>query len=69
MILTDVGAIDDFTGDNASDYFDSKEKVIGQTRNNDTKDVEMMISLKDLGSFWRNLEAPLINCEINIVLT
>ena len=28
-----------------------------------------MVPLKYLSNFWRNLEMPLINCEINIILT
>ena len=28
-----------------------------------------MVSLKYLCNFWRTLEMPLINCEINLILT
>ena len=28
-----------------------------------------MVSLKYLSNFWRTLEMPLINCEVNLVLT
>ena len=28
-----------------------------------------MVPLKYLSSFWRTLEMPLINCEINLILT
>ena len=28
-----------------------------------------MVSLKYLSNFWRTLETPKINCEINLVLT
>ena len=31
-------------------------------------DVEIMVSLKYLSKFWRTLEMPLINCEIELVL-
>ena len=27
-----------------------------------------MVPLKDLSNFWRTLEMPLINCEINLIL-
>ena len=27
-----------------------------------------MIPLKYLSNFWRNLEIPLINCEVNLIL-
>ena len=28
-----------------------------------------MVPLKYLGNFWRSLEIPLINCEVNLILT
>ena len=28
-----------------------------------------MVPLKYLSNFWRTLEMPLINCEINLILT
>ena len=31
--------------------------------------IETMIPLKYLSNFWRSLEIPLINCEVNIILT
>ena len=34
-----------------------------------TKDVKIAVSLKYLINFWRTLEMPLINCEINFILT
>ena len=49
--------------------FKFKEKITGQTRNKGTKNVEIMVPLKDLSSFWRTLEMPLINCEINLQIT
>ena len=32
-------------------------------------DVEIMVPLKYLRNFWRTLEMPLINCEIEPILT
>ena len=32
-------------------------------------DVEIMVPLKYLSNFWRTLEMPLINCEIELILT
>ena len=32
------------------------------------ENVEIMASLKYLCNFWRTLEMPLINCEINLIL-
>ena len=34
-----------------------------------TKDVEIIVPLKYLDNFWRTLEMPLINCEVNLILT
>ena len=53
-----------------SKSFKSKEKITGNAPNNgNTKDVEIILSLKYLSNFWRTLEMPLINCEINFILT
>ena len=53
-----------------SESFKSKVKI---TRNitaaGNTKDVEITVPLKYLSSFWRTLEMPLINCEVNLILT
>ena len=58
-----------FAEDNLTDSFKFKAKITGQTGNNGTKDVEIMVSLKYLSNFGRTLEMPLINCEVNLVLT
>ena len=34
-----------------------------------SKDVEIIVPLKYLSNFWRTLEMPLINCEVNLILT
>ena len=50
--------------------FKSKVKITGKTPNDDNeKDVEIMVPLKYLSNFWRTLEMPLINCEVNLILT
>ena len=61
-------AITDFNEANATDSFNLKEKLTGQTGNNGTKNVEIMVPLKYLRNFWRTLEMPLINCEITLDL-
>ena len=33
------------------------------------KDVKIAVPLKYLRNFWKTLEMPLINCEINFILT
>ena len=46
-----------------------KQKT-SQTDNNGIIDnVEMMVPLKYLRNFWRTLEVPLINSEVNLILT
>ena len=53
-----------------SESFKSKIKITGKTPANDNeKDVEIMVPLKYLSNFWRTLEIPLINCEVNLILT
>ena len=53
-----------------SESFRSKIKITGKTPNDDNeKDVEIMVPLKYLSNFWRTLEMPLINCEVNLILT
>ena len=60
-----------------SESFKSKVKITGKTPNNNNnnndnnnnKDVEIMVPLKYLSIFWRTLEMPLINCEVNLILT
>ena len=60
--------IEEFTGGNTTDSFNFKAKITGQTGKNGTKDVELMVPLKYLSNFWRTLEMPLINCEVNLIL-
>ena len=63
------GNIVDFNGANATDSFNFKTKITGQTGNNGrTDNVEIMVPLKYLSNFWRTLEMPLINCEVNLIL-
>ena len=58
-----------FRRNNLTDSFNFKVKFTGRTGNNGTKDVETMVPLKYLSNFWRTLEMPLINCEVNLILT
>ena len=58
-----------FSEDNTTDLFKFKAKIKGQTGNDGTKDVEIMVPLKYISNFWRTLEMPLINCEVNLILT
>ena len=59
---------DDYIED--SESFTSKIKITGKTPDDDNeKDVEIMVPLKYISNFWRTLEIPLINCEVNLILT
>ena len=77
----DIPAVDNndaiiaFNGANATDSFNFKRKITSQTAadNNNGNiagrvDVEIMVSLKYLSNFWRTLEMPLINCEVELIL-
>ena len=47
-----------------------KIKITGKTpATGNTKDVEIIVPLKYLNNFWRTLKMPLINCEVNLILT
>ena len=61
--------ITEFADGNTTDSFKFKLKITGRTENGGTKDVETMAPLKYLSNFWRTLEMPLINCEVNLILT
>ena len=50
------GAVTDFTEANVTDWINLKVKLTGQTGNNDTKNVEIIVPLKYLNNFWRSLE-------------
>ena len=48
----------------------SKTKITGNTPTDGNKqNLEIAMPLKYLSSFWRTLEMPLINCEINLILS
>ena len=66
----DISAVDNnnaiinFTDNNITDSFNFKVKMTGQTGDDGTKNVEIMVSLAYLSVFWRSVELPLINCEV-----
>ena len=64
-----------FDGTNDTDSFNFKSNIIGKTatNNNDGNvagrvDVEIMVPLKYQSNFWKTLEMPLVNCEIELIL-
>ena len=67
-VNNDDSNIVDFNGANATDSFDFKTKIPSQTDDNGIINIEIMVPLKYLSNFWRTLEMPLINCEVNLIL-
>ena len=54
--LNDDGNTIDFPNDSYNSIsFKFKQKITGQTVNNETKDVETMIPLKYLSNFWKTV--------------
>ena len=49
--------------------FKIKQNITGETGDNGTKNVKIMVPLKYLSNFWGTLEMPWINCEINLDLS
>ena len=63
------GDIVDFNSPNAIDSFNFKTKITGQINNYGIINVEIMVPLKYLINFWRTLEMPFTNWEVNLILT
>ena len=62
----------DDPNDNLADsqLFKSKAKITGNTPiDSNTKDVEIIVPSKYLSNFQRTLEIPVINREVNLILT
>ena len=69
LAVDNAGNIVAFDGNNATNSFNFKTKITSQTDDDGRIDLEIMIPLKYLSNFWRNLEMPLINCEVELILT
>ena len=52
-----------------SKSFEYKTKLLGSTPNNNILRAEVAIPLKYLSNFWRSLDLPLNNCEIELDLS
>ena len=72
----DIPAVDDegdiviFNGANDTDSLNFKSNILGKTNNDgEIENIEIMVPLKYLNNFWRTLEMPLINCEVELILT
>ena len=70
LAVTNDGNIIDSNDANVTDSFKLKSKITSQTDNDGRIDnAEIVVPLKHLNDFWRTLEMPLINCEVELVLT
>ena len=67
--INNAGNIVDSDGVNATDSFSFKTKITSKSNDDGIINVEIMVPLKYLSNFWRTLEMPLINCEIELILT
>ena len=65
--LESYGSIDNDTADFNPCKF--KSRFINNANNTGTVNVKIAMSLKYLSNFWRTLERPLINFEMNLILT
>ena len=54
-----------------SESFKYKTSITGKTPENDDSltNVKLVISLKYLSNFWRSLNIPIINCEVELIFT
>ena len=65
--MDDSATLNNFPRNSA--LFKFKQKITSSTGDDGTEDVKIMVPLKYLSNFWKALEMPLINCEINLFLT
>ena len=68
-VVDDDADIVDFNGVNATDSFNFKTKITGQTNNDGIIKVEVMVPRKHLSNFWGLFWMPWINCEGELILT
>ena len=67
--VDNTNAIVNFIDNNLTDSFNFIVKMTGQTGEYGTKNIEIMVLLTYLSVFWRSIKLPLINCEVNLILT
>ena len=67
--VNDAGNITNFNGANATDSFNFKTKITGENNDDGIINVKRMVPLKYLSNFWKTLEMPLSNCEVELILT
>ena len=68
-VVDNKGDLTDFTEDIVIDSFNLKEKLTAQTGDNGTKNVEIMVPLKNISDLWRTLEMVLVNCDVTLDLS
>ena len=66
MVVDNKRDATDFT---VNDSFNLKEKLIDQTGDNGTQNVEIMVPLKNMIDLWRTLEMLLVNCDVTLDLS
>ena len=65
--VNNEGNIVAFNGANATDSSNLKTNITDQTNDDgEIENVEIMVPLKYLSNFWRTLEMPLINFEVEL---
>ena len=52
-----------------SESFKYKKNIVGKTQEDSLTNAKVVIPLKHLSNFWRSLNIPLINCEVELILT
>ena len=58
LAVNNNGNLVDFNGANATDSFNFKTKITGQT--NGIINIDIMVALKYLSNFWRTVKMPFI---------
>ena len=55
----------------SSESFKCKTSIVGKTlqSNDSLTNAKIVIPLKHLSNFWKSLDIPLINCEVELILT
>ena len=70
LAVNNDGNVVIFNETNATVSFNSKAKLTGKTDDDGEIDnVKIMVPLNYSSNFWRTLEMPLINCEVNFIFT
>ena len=52
-----------------SQSFKMKVRITGKIPDDgNAKDIEKVLPIRYISTYWRSIEMPLINCEINLIL-